>query len=47
MLVALSPPTGPELALTGAVTAAGFLAGLIPAFWAYRLSLSDGLTVRV
>ena len=47
LLITLSLPTGAELLLIAAVTLAGFLAGLIPAIWAYRLSLSDGLTVRV
>jgi putative ABC transport system permease protein len=47
LALTLSPPSGPELLLAGAVLAAGFLAGLIPAFRAYHLSLSDGLTPRI
>jgi putative ABC transport system permease protein len=41
----LSPPSAREWALLGGILAAGFLAGLLPAFRAYRLSLADGLTV--
>jgi len=33
------------LTLAG-IVAAGFLAGLLPALRAYRLSLADGMTVR-
>ena len=33
--------------LLGAVVAAGFLVGSIPAYRAYRLSLADGLSIRV
>lgn len=47
LTLSLTLPTETELALIGAVILAGFLAGLIPAFRAYRLSLADGLTVRV
>ncbi|AKH20150.1 ABC transporter permease [Sedimenticola thiotaurini] len=36
-----------ELILLGAVVAAGFLVGSIPSYRAYRLSLADGLSVRV
>ncbi|MDR2077138.1 MAG: ABC transporter permease [Desulfovibrio sp.] len=41
----LSPPVAREWAILGGILLAGFLAGLIPAFRAYRLSLADGLTV--
>ncbi|MDR1360045.1 MAG: ABC transporter permease, partial [Deltaproteobacteria bacterium] len=41
----LSPPQAREWLLLGGILAAGLLAGLIPAFRAYRLSLADGLTV--
>jgi putative ABC transport system permease protein len=47
LVLSLSAPTAAEWALAGAVMAAGLLAGLIPAWRAYRLSLSDGLAVRV
>ena len=33
--------------ILGAVVLAGFAAGGIPAFRAYRLSLADGLSMRV
>jgi putative ABC transport system permease protein len=36
-----------EWILLGAVVAAGFLVGSIPSYRAYRLSLADGLSVRV
>jgi putative ABC transport system permease protein len=36
-----------EWALLGAVVTAGFLVGSIPSYRAYRLSLADGLSVRV
>ncbi|MDR1656082.1 MAG: ABC transporter permease [Deltaproteobacteria bacterium] len=45
--IVLSAPTVRELALMGGIIASGVLAGLIPAFRAYRLSLGDGLTVSV
>jgi putative ABC transport system permease protein len=35
-----------EAATLGAVIAAGFLAGLLPAIRAYRLSVADGMTIR-
>jgi len=31
----------------GAVVGAGFAAGSVPAFRAYRLSLADGLSMRI
>lgn len=39
-------PTPNELALLGAVVAAGTLAGLLPGWRAYRLALADGLSPR-
>jgi putative ABC transport system permease protein len=33
--------------MLGAIVAAGIAAGLIPAVRAYRLSVADGMTVRV
>jgi putative ABC transport system permease protein len=36
-----------EWMLLGAVVTAGFLVGSIPSYRAYRLSLADGLSVRV
>jgi len=38
---------GSDLALLGLVVCAGFLAGTVPALRAYRLSLADGLTMRI
>lgn len=47
LLVRLSPPTAGEWLLLAGVCVAGLLAGLIPAFRAYRISLADGLTASV
>ena len=43
----LSVPTWWELTTLCGIVIAGFLAGLVPAFLAYRRSLADGMTVRV
>jgi len=43
----LSPPESGEWLLLGGIVAVGFLASLIPALRAYRLSLADGLSVSV
>ena len=40
-------PTTTQWALAGAVLAAGMLAGLVPGWRAYRLSLADGLAPRL
>jgi putative ABC transport system permease protein len=42
----IDPPTAREALMLGAIVLAGFLAGLLPAFRAFRLSLADGMTVR-
>ena len=42
----IDPPTQREWLTLGAIVVAGFLAGLLPAIRAYRLSLADGMTVR-
>ncbi len=47
LFIALGPPSAHEALLLGAVTAAGFLVGSIPSYRAYRLSLADGLSLRV
>lgn len=47
LFIALGPPSAYETFLLGAVTAAGFLVGSIPSYRAYRLSLADGLSLRV
>ncbi|MDR2503435.1 MAG: ABC transporter permease [Deltaproteobacteria bacterium] len=43
----LSLPSAGEWRLMGCICLAGLAAGLIPAFRAYRMSLSDGLTVSL
>jgi len=42
----IGPPTATELQALAAIVVAGALAGLLPAWRAYRLSLADGMTVR-
>jgi len=42
----IGPPTATELQALAAIIVAGALAGLLPAWRAYRLSLADGMTVR-
>ena len=42
----IEAPTQREWLMLAAIVAAGFLAGLLPAMRAYRLSLADGMTVR-
>lgn len=42
----VSGPTWGELEMLGAIVLAGFLAGLLPALRAYRLSVADGMTIR-
>jgi putative ABC transport system permease protein len=44
--LALDPPTQREWLTLGTIVVAGFLAGLLPAMRAYRMSLADGMTVR-
>jgi len=46
LYLAIDPPGADELARLAAVVAAGLLAGIMPAWRAYRLSLADGMTVR-
>jgi putative ABC transport system permease protein len=36
-----------ELLLLGIVLLSGFAAGLLPSYRAYRLSLADGLAIRI
>jgi len=43
----LAAPSGYDLAVTGAVVAAGLCAGMLPAWRAYRNSLADGLSMRL
>ena len=47
LFVAVGALSSHEWLLLGAVMAAGFLVGSLPAYRAYRLSLADGLSLRV
>ncbi|MDR1489258.1 MAG: ABC transporter permease [Desulfovibrio sp.] len=47
IFVYLSPPAAGEWALLGCICLAGLAASLFPALRAYRMSLSDGLTVSI
>lgn len=47
LFIGSAAPGGYELALGVAVIAAGVLAGLVPAWRAYRNSLADGLSIRL
>jgi putative ABC transport system permease protein len=40
-------PSRHEWALMGLVACAGLLIGLVPAWRIYRLSLADGMTIRI
>jgi len=44
--IPIDPPTRDQLLVLGAIVEAGFVAGLLPAIRAYRLSLADGMIVR-
>ncbi len=44
--IAIDPPTQSQLTVLASIVIAGFIAGLLPALRAYRLSLADGMTVR-
>ena len=43
----LALPSGREVLLLSAVTGAGLAASLFPAWRAYRMSLADGMTIRI
>jgi len=47
LTLALSAPTANEALLVAALLVAGWLASLLPALRAYRLSLADGLSPRL
>ena len=47
LVIGIGPVTGTEGLLLAMVLAAGFLVGLIAGYRAYRLSLADGLAIRV
>ena len=44
--LAIDPPRNAEWIKLALIVVAGFIAGLLPAIRAYRLSLADGMTVR-
>ena len=44
--LAVEAPKWVEVQMLAAIVMAGFLAGLLPALRAYRLSVADGMTVR-
>jgi putative ABC transport system permease protein len=46
LYLAIDPPQLNEVLTLGAIVAAGCIAGLLPAWRAYRLSLADGMTVK-
>jgi putative ABC transport system permease protein len=47
LFVHVGPAGGYDLAIAAAVVGAGLLAGLLPAWRAYRNSLADGLSIRL
>jgi len=47
IFISLGGLSGYELILLGAVVLAGFLVGSVPAYRSYRLSLADGLSIRI
>ena len=47
LAIAAWPPSGHELALLAGVLGCGALAGLFPAWRAYRYSVADGMTIRI
>jgi putative ABC transport system permease protein len=46
LYIAIHPPSLREAMTLLAILAAGFLAGLVPAIRAFRLSVADGMTIR-
>ena len=47
LTIAAWPPSSRELAMLGGVLLAGVMGGALPALRVYRLSLADGLTLRI
>lgn len=47
LTIAAWPPSSHELMLLVAVLGCGFVAGMIPAWRAYRYSVADGMTIRM
>jgi putative ABC transport system permease protein len=45
--IAIDPPGEGQLGAMAGIVLGGFVAGLVPALKAYRLSLADGMTIRV
>ncbi len=46
LFLPIHPPSAGDCVLLALIVLAGFLAGLIPAFRAYRYSLADGMVIR-
>lgn len=46
LFIAINPPSLGEWQMLGAIVVAGVIAGLLPAWRAYRLSVADGMIVR-
>ncbi len=46
LYLSIAPPTARDLTIVALVVVAGFLAGAVPAYQAYRKSLADGMMVR-
>ncbi len=46
LYLSIAPPTARDLTIVALVVVAGFLAGAVPAYLAYRKSLADGMMVR-
>lgn len=46
LYLSIAPPTARDLIIVALVVVAGFLAGAVPAYQAYRKSLADGMIVR-
>ena len=47
LFMEVGAPSRYDLAIAAAVVGAGLLAGLVPAWRAYRNSLADGLSIRL
>jgi putative ABC transport system permease protein len=47
LFIPMAAPSLRELALLGAILAAGLLSGAVPSYRAYRYSVADGMTIRV
>ena len=47
LFIAIQPPSASEWQLLGAIVSASVLIGCIPAWRAYRMSLTDGLSIRI